>query len=85
MKKVTFTHKGWLGICPIHVHLDPLLMHPRHWVFWPLMIFSQATYGLIIFVQCYIFGESSWEWGTCVQEMDKPVTKKILLGFGEDL
>ena len=49
----TFTHKGWLGICPVYIGgLDdegPVIAE-RHWSFIPLMKISEFMQRLCRFV-----------------------------------
>ncbi len=44
---VWFTHKGWLGPCPIYISnidSDCPMVHPRHWVFIPLAWATEMFY-----------------------------------------
>lgn len=51
--KVTLTHKGWFGICPIYlndpdVHEIPNLK-ARHWAFEPVFVLSEWIFTALFF------------------------------------
>lgn len=46
--KVTYTNKGWFGLCPVYfANLDSEApdIHPRHWSLEWLMDLSEFIYG----------------------------------------
>lgn len=46
---MTYTHKGWFGICPVYFsrpESDAPGIDPRHWAFIPLMLTSELLFGL---------------------------------------
>lgn len=49
MEKINWTHKGWLGICPIYFGKagDTAFMCRRHWCFMPLYYLSKWTMDLL--------------------------------------
>ena len=50
MGKEVFTHKGWIGICPVYigdVDAEAPVIEERHIIFRPLLWFSTALYGLL--------------------------------------
>lgn len=47
--KVGLSHKGWFGICPVHVgdikgHAPFVI--PRHWVFYPVFWLGHFAYWM---------------------------------------
>lgn len=45
-----FTHKGWLGICPVYlanIESEEIAMQERHIFFAPLMWFSTTFYQFL--------------------------------------
>lgn len=45
-----YTHKGWLGICPIYladIDSDCPVIEPRHWICEPLLAFSTLVFQTI--------------------------------------
>ena len=50
MNQLTFTHKGWFGLCPVYVgalESDAPLVHERHWLLLPLMVLSECIFSLL--------------------------------------
>lgn len=48
--EITFTHKGWLGLCPVYIadlESDCPTLEPRHWVFEPLLDFSTLMFQFL--------------------------------------
>jgi hypothetical protein len=48
--KVTFTHKGWFGLCPVYfagLDSECPAVHPRHALCGPLMVLSEAIFGVV--------------------------------------
>lgn len=42
-----YTHKGWFGCCPVYfagLETDAPLVEARHWIYTPLLIFSETFY-----------------------------------------
>ncbi|MEY2689720.1 MAG: hypothetical protein RL375_3919 [Pseudomonadota bacterium] len=47
--QVTFTHKGWFGLCPVYfadLDRDSPMVEPRHWAWAPLMWLSEGAFSL---------------------------------------
>jgi hypothetical protein len=47
---LTFTHKGWFGICPVYfkdLESEAPFVVPRHPILAPLLILSEAMYRLV--------------------------------------
>lgn len=53
-RKVTLTHKGWLGLCPVYL-ANPGAggsdVHERHWTLAPLLLLSLSIYELCFTMQ----------------------------------
>lgn len=50
---ITYTHKGWFGLCPVFVgNIDGEFfdLDPRHWIFDPLFWLSGLLFDLLFFV-----------------------------------
>lgn len=59
MNCVTYTHKGWFGICPIYIgNFQKVNDIPdidyRHWIFQPLMLVSGFTIDSYHFIMSMI-------------------------------
>ena len=54
------THEGWYGICPCWFNLDTdiLIMTEKHWVFAPLMWFSDVMFDIMFLMMPY--HEDGW-------------------------
>lgn len=49
---IVLTHKGWFGICPVHIgnlHDDAPFIHPRHWLFEPLFWLCELFFTALFF------------------------------------
>ena len=66
--KVRFTHKGWFGVCPVHI-ADPdskePTVAPRHWTLTPLMWLSEGLFSLVFGV-LEMMGQSHSGWPIAV-------------------
>jgi hypothetical protein len=54
---VTYTHKGWFGVCPVllaNLDTDAPNVEPRHRVFTPLLYLSIAIYRVLFFVAALV-------------------------------
>ena len=50
--KVTYTHKGWFGVCPVYfskLDTDCPTVDPRMGLYEPLMLLSEAMYRVVFF------------------------------------
>ncbi len=75
---LTYTHKGWFGICPVYIgdaDGDAPLVDPRHWIFAPLMWFSERMYDVCFFVASTLNPEFEAAWPISMEEMDAPVVR----------
>lgn len=46
--KVTLQHRGWFGICPVHIgdiESDCPFLIERHWAFQPLFVISEFMFA----------------------------------------
>lgn len=61
---IPLTHKGWFGICPVYfgnLHSEAPLIVERHWSLLPLMLLSEAMFGLVFLVGSFFTGfEPTW-------------------------
>lgn len=51
--RITLTHKGWFGLCPVFMSdpdSDSPLVDPRHWILAPLFWLSEFMFGLMFAV-----------------------------------
>ncbi len=65
VRTVTLTHKGWLGLCPVHVAAADTAcpdVQERHWVFVPLMVFSIALFGVLFMLMAVVDPLYEPEW-----------------------
>lgn len=70
--KVTLTHKGWFGICPVYLgDLDgkaPYVFE-RHRYFLPLMVFSEWVFEVIMFFRASANPAYEPEWPLTVTDV----------------
>ncbi|MGA0610558.1 hypothetical protein [Caldimonas sp. KR1-144] len=63
--KMTCTHKGWFGICPVHIgdlYGQAPLVVERHWVFVPLLVLSEALFEVMLQLTALANPELELEW-----------------------
>lgn len=63
-RTITYTHKGWFGVCPVHyanLHTEAPIVEPRHWLFDPLMWVSELVFGLV-FLALDVAGRDNPGW-----------------------
>lgn len=59
---VTFTHKGWFGICPVYFaepYSQAPYIEPRHAILSPLFWISEFMYGIVF--DCVRAMRPDWE------------------------
>lgn len=52
-----FTHKGWFGLCPVYfadLESEAPHVHPRHWIFTPLMMLSEVFFSVAFWCAGFI-------------------------------
>ena len=64
MRTITFTHKGWIGVCPIYI-ADPdgeCCVEPRLSIYWPLMRLGDAVFAMGFWLRTMVdpFYEPMW-------------------------
>lgn len=74
--KVTYTHKGWFGLCPVYLaNLDGVApdIHARHWSMEWLFDLSEAIFRLINWIQSSVDPLHEGGWPLYVTgELDQP-------------
>jgi hypothetical protein len=54
---ITFTHKGWFGLCPVYIgdiNTEGPCLDPRHWSLSWLMPVSEAIFGMAFWIMTTI-------------------------------
>jgi hypothetical protein len=76
---VTFTHKGWFGLCPVYfsgIESEGPVIDPRREWMNPLMGFSEILFAAYIFVRTMIDVTYEPGWPLLVTgELDQPIMK----------
>lgn len=65
MNTVTFTHKGWFGLCPVYfadLNSDAPHVHERHWALKPLMVVSEWMWGAMFWLASVVNPDYEPEW-----------------------
>lgn len=81
MEHITFTHKGWFGVCPVYIaNLDsdmPALAARHPWL-EPLMTFSEVLLRAVAWTCVAMNPDSEPGWPVQVTEkLDPPLTLPI--------
>ena len=75
--KVTLTHKGWFGICPVYfggLYTEAPHVYERHWLLAPLMSLSEWCYAATFFVGQLMNPEFEPGWPLRITgELKKPI------------
>ena len=75
---VTFTHKGWFGICPVHfanIGSPAPHINPRHWCLEPVMILSEVLFSTYFWLRTTLDPTFDPQWPLQVTgELEKPIT-----------
>lgn len=53
MSTVTYTHRGFFGLCPVYfaeLETEAPVVEPRHWVFLPLLFVSEALINTALLI-----------------------------------
>jgi len=74
--KNSCTHKGWFGLCPVHIgdlYGEAPLLLERHWIFVPLMWASEAIFALLFELTRFVSPEFELGWPLMVTgELEVP-------------
>lgn len=60
--RVTFTHHGWFGVCPVHMadlEGEAPVIHPKHVLLSPLFWLSESVFGALFLLGTAI--HPTWE------------------------
>ena len=83
MQTVTYTHKGYFGLCPVYfANLESQApnVEPRHWSIAWLMWLSELIYGAIFFVRSSVDAGYEPEWPLSITEkLEQPITRSYPL------
>lgn len=63
--KITLTHKGWFGLCPVYfagLDTEAPLIDPRHWSLAPLMWLTELLYGAYFLLATMARPDFTPEW-----------------------
>lgn len=87
---VTYTHKGWFGVCPVYLadietDIGGPTVDPRHWTLEWLMDLSEAVFGVCIHIRAALDASYLPMWPIVVTgELVKPIVRMYEGGGGDD-
>lgn len=82
MRRVTYTHKAWFGICPIYItnfmsEQDIPDIDYRHWIFMPLMWVSEVMMDFYNFMRSSLDDDYKPAYLIYVTgKLDQPITRE---------
>lgn len=89
MIEVTYSHKGWFGICPVYVgnlSSNSPNVDERHWLLIPLMFFSEFFFDICFAVKTWMDPDYEPEWPiTHLEPLDEPKVMHFQDPSDEDL
>ena len=83
MLTLTYTHKGWFGLCPVFIggheagHPDGPCIKARHWLLDWLFDLSVALMDAVMFVQESLGSEPAGYFVAIGKKLDAPIVDHV--------
>ena len=86
MITLTYTHKGWFGLCPVHIgglDTEAPLLKSRHWLLEPLFVISEFIF-VLVFLALELMRVENPGWPIKVTgELVAPIVQKVACEEGQ--